>query len=779
VVYTRNEQMSAKQSNPSSPRRTARAPYNFIPLPDEVLLSPESVDELPTHDCYHHEERHTGRIDCTFVTRSPLYVRSAVNLKFYKDWPNGLDDLYSNEEDSKNYASFFNLDELQHPVVPGSSLRGMIRGLMEIVTHGHMRWVGDKPTFTFRAVAAPRTDPLSEPYQRVIGRFSRNVEAGYLEKRGKEWFVRPAKTTRELNFSGEKSSYLKVREGVINGDAVKGFRRFDAPSYEPKWFPVCFEVEIGKRGNAYVDQIADMGGAYSHVGVLVCSGNMLETADGTTKSPRKNHSLVLGPNLKADLIQIDNRAIEDYKAGLTDFQNEQLDAWGGKEMGCLRDRAPIFFVAEEAENGDEVIRYFGYTPNFRIPARIAGSDRASNPLDFVPAHLRSGEAPDITESVFGWVEEDKDGLSGQRASRVFIGDATFVKADDGIWLRDNPLTLHTLSGPKPTTFQHYLVQDKSKGHDPDNVSRLAHFGSSPHETEVRGYKRYWPKGESPDIEASEKERKHPKQLTRVRPAKPGVHFSFSIRFENLSDVELGALLWTLRLANEASKPEELATQKYCHMLGMGKSLGMGVISMQSMLHLDNRAEHYKKLFTGAGWHVPSEVAEMEPYIAQFEEYALQHIKKGVQSFRDLDRIRALLTMLEWRDGNSAWQDLTRYQEIERGTRKTNEYDGRPVLSTPEAVAAHYKPNQNNVSTVPESTTTDTDETYLLGTVISFGEGSRKSHGYIKPENSTSRIIVHKSQLAAGVIELKPEQKVRYKEGRGPNGIEAQDVQIIN
>nr|WP_205369615.1 hypothetical protein [Thermoleptolyngbya sp. PKUAC-SCTB121] len=87
------------------------------------------------------------------------------------------------------------------------------------------------------------------------------------------------------------------------------------------------------------------------------------------------------------------------------------------------------------------------------------------------------------------------------------------------------------SGPKPTTFQHYLVQTKASKPD------LKHYGSAPGtETVIRGHKLYWHKKE-PTITLENPEEVSDTQKTQIKPIKPGVSFQFTIHFENLSDVE--------------------------------------------------------------------------------------------------------------------------------------------------------------------------------------------------------------------------------------------------
>ncbi len=693
-----------QQSNPDQRRRQARAPYNFVPLPDRLVRAPDSLDSLPTHDQYH-KGRHTGTITCTLKTLSPLYTRTAVSPDFYRQWANNMEKLRSGP-DAKgayaDYAKFFHIKNSEEPVIPGSSLRGMVRSLMEIITHGYMPWVGNQPTFTFRAVAAPKSDPLQAPYQEVIGRFGRNVRAGYLERTRDGWAVQPTLPPKLLNESVD-DSYLKVKENAIQDGDITGFQRLNSPNYQPDWFPVTFNVETRRR-MVGVTQIATIGTKkYQYAGVLVCSGNMLETSSSGQRSPRRNHALLLPPNRKAEPIPIDPQAIEDYLAGLSPFQ-EGLTNWSEHGQGCLKEGAPIFYVDPKVM-GQVAITYFGHSPNFRIPARLRGEDRASNPQDFVPEALRSGNQPDLPAAIFGWVAETQKAkrknktltlLEGQRAGRVFFSDAKFTGSDDGLWLSDSPTILHTLGTPSPTTFQHYLVQDRRQRHDPNNQANLAHYGTSPDETAIRGHKLYWHKGDRLDIDATPKEREHPKQLTQVRPVKPGVHFAFTIRFENLSDIELGALLWTLALPGEKEK-------SYCHKLGMGKPLGMGSIHLTPTLHLDDRPSRYQRLLADDQWHAPTTEVSTSPYLQAFEEYMVGELNANESELASVARIRTLLTLLEWRESQPRWMDATRYMEIERGSQKENEYKERPVLPTPEVVAGIYEGSASPIIAPPTMT----------------------------------------------------------------------------
>lgn len=391
-------------------------------------------------------------------------------------------------------------------------------------------------------------------------------------------------------------------------------------------------------------------------------------------------------------IPIAKESVEAYIKGLSTFlaDKENMKDWNGctANRGCLGDGKPVFYIP------DSQIRYFGHDPNFRIPALLKGAKRASTPRDFVPASVRKHELPDLAEAIFGWVaEKDEEGPKEEaRAGRVFFEDARFSAAKHGIWYNNGQaITPKILSTPRPTTFQHYLVQNAAADHDPDNKQKIAHFGTNPAETEIRGYKHYWHRGSDPDIEFSEsdpqKAEKRKTQLTRMIPLKSGVQFKGRIHFENLRAEELGALLWVLNLPHNENVV-------YRHKLGMGKPLGMGAVAISAELHLSNREARYSRLFDADFWHVPSSESD-EDFKTTFENYILAHLENKPASLSQVDRIQQMLTMLAWRgdlpDGTqgAVWQDWTEYMQIEHPQR-LNEYVERPVLPTPKGVLVHLK-----------------------------------------------------------------------------------------
>lgn len=619
--------MNPKHENPRRAERTAHAPYNFVPLPEKIVLA----EPVPDQDRYYHD-RFTGHIECTLTTESPLYTRTALNPEFFRQWADDIRRVMENNQTRAQYAQFFHLDDLERPIIPASSLRGMIRFLVEIVGYGKIQWVTKEP-LVFRAVGD--TTSLGKTYRNRMQ--PSLLQAGYLERQGQDWQIRPAQPIAGNAFARIKHTDVPWDE-LTSWKGCKNAKSIYVPirSMKKERTPLFSSVSAQPKKDL-------------QEAVLVKTGPM----------QGKKKDFVFGlPDEKATPIKIPDETVRDYRNQITPGQ----EAFLGKG-GALQEMQPVFYLVENGK-----LTFFGHAMMFRLPYH-------NTPLDFVPEHLRRESDLDLAEAIFGYTKSKAipEGKERAYAGRVFFTDARFQSAAGGVWLSTEPITPKILSSPKPTTFQHYLTQDQ-----PDDKRSLNHYASEFSKTVIRGHKLYWHKGpvgqgniqESETIDWSEDS-----QHTQIKPVKAGVIFRYRIYFENLSEVELGALLWALVLPGETNK-------EYRHKLGMGKPLGMGSVKINPTLYLSNRRSRYTQLFEGESWHRAERPEQnVQRFIEAFENYILNAMDKTErgekQSLKDVKRIKMLLKMLEWRGPN---RQLIEYMHIE-----PNEYKDRPVLPDPLAV----------------------------------------------------------------------------------------------
>jgi CRISPR-associated protein (TIGR03986 family) len=654
--------------------RKAIAPYNFVELPDKIV----EAEPLRDGDRYH-GDRYTGKIECTLTTSSPLYIRCGLTISDFKE-----------EKESKDNPEFFYTADKLKPVIPGSSLRGMLRTLVEIITFSKIDRVAGQDRFFFRAVAADKDDPLKEIYSDN----HKNIKAGYLNKDSQDrWFIVPAKEP------SEKESYISFKEKEFKND-LPSLVTMEKSEYLPQYIPVSVNISNGR-----ITAISEDTSKLDIKGHLVTSGNMLETSSLTEsermaklneKSGRKKHYVVLDKNNLKPAIYIEKYAVDNYCNSLTSFQDGKLFESNPKnpfnnKMGMFEINRPIFYC--QPAKG-KLVTLFGQSPNFRIPFSPLGDGQAATARDFIPEVLKDPEgedegrepAIDIAEGIFGYVRGNK--FENQaRSGRVSISAATCISTDDVLYEQE-PIIPKILASPKPTTFQHYLVQPEDTKAEKSKL--MKHYASQG--TVIRGHKLYWHQKSTPKIKhpnPEEAAEKQATQITKIKPIKAGVSFNFNVHFENLSNIELGALLWILDIAQD---------DDYRLSLGMGKPLGMGAVKIEYQLYLSKRRSRYESLFANKSWEI-SEKAEGDPsFASEFENYMAEELEH-VGNFKKHRRIEMLLKMLNWKD--SPKDTETRYMEIECEEKPlhggdSNEYKARFVLPTPLDVRDSDRKNNKDV-----------------------------------------------------------------------------------
>jgi CRISPR-associated protein (TIGR03986 family) len=154
----------------------------------------------------------------------------------------------------------------------------------------------------------------------------------------------------------------------------------------------------------------------------------------------------------------------------------QYIAAGLLKQGSKRLSTPVVDLLDN----DRLV-FFGHTQMFRIPYPRSPRQMLS------PIHNDDNRI-DLAEGLFGRAR----GTGEAQAGRVYFSDAQLEAGQGDSWLPENPVVIPAiLSGPKPTTFQHYLTQDKP---DVERGKGLSTYNHSPAQTTLRGHKFYWHKG---------------------------------------------------------------------------------------------------------------------------------------------------------------------------------------------------------------------------------------------------------------------------------------------
>jgi len=715
-----------EQTKPAENQR-AKAPYNFVPLPE---LAPWTPQDPPTMDRYH-ADRYTGYLTCTLTTASPLYVRCGVTPAEAKSG-----------SEAKDRPDFFYTDpDTREPVIPGSSLRGMLRNLIEIISYSKLQPVSDE-LLVYRAVADRSS--LGDQYRdlmtyRMPSRaIASCMKAGYMVQQGGGWYIVPAQKIHGESFARIEINDIPsgLTRWQMSKNAWEIYADIDRPhEHRHNQGRICLYYPKVKSGQAFATPKL----GFSR-GVLVKTGRI----------NRKHMEFVFGSPTKGPLIPVSQRLLETYRDQMTEEQKKIV----GKQ-GVLQDFQPVFYLMDGRK-----LKFFGHAMMFRLPY-------AHTPKDCVPEVLCDPEQTDLAEALFGYVDENAKEREVTRAGRVSVTDATLLDDPDDVWLTDKGLIPQILGSPKPTTFQHYLVQQAS------SKKRLRHYGSpTPDETVIRGHKLYWHKG---DVERAfiedeefrgqshlpEKDTQH----TVIKPVRSGMRFQFNLHFENVSVEELGVLLWLLKIA---------ADEDYRLKLGMAKPLGLGAVKVASELHLTERGQRYAQLFDGNNWATggrddPQVV--WDEAVKAFETWLLKHPGLNPQkktSVVELTRIQMLLALLRW-PGPARGE--TRYLQIE----PDNEYSARPVLPTPLHVLENAEPQTTSPTFSPPASRPSGER--QTGRVKWFNDG--KGYGFISVDGQSRDVFVHFLEIeGTGHRSLSEGQRVSFIIIPGDRGPKATRVCIL-
>jgi CRISPR-associated protein (TIGR03986 family) len=656
-----------------------------------VVAAADDSQDLPNHDAYQ-PGRHTGFFTVILETKSPLFVRAGLSRERVSNQPSEWEQAERQKNSSnegipfrallKNKPEFFYTNDANEPVIPGSTLRGMLRSLLEIVSYGKMNRVSDKRLF-FRTVD---NTAVGLAYRdRMVGSlaFGNKVEAGFIQATaGGRYLIRACevlRVSRDLLFDVLPGGGREPAETLYEGRG---------PNMTPKWnyqyHPVW--VRRSARGRE-VDDITSRPRDDYEEGHLVITGNMQDKRkEFVFLIPLEDAATIVVPKEMADRFHDkDQITLWQQRA----FPKDKPIQNGRQQKGWLANRTPpegqpVFFLRERREGEtQETLSFFGRAQMFRLPY-------LRGPKDLIPDYLRKEETVDYADALFGYVRNkklDTKLLAGDKriayAGRVFVSDATLQPGQKNLWLDANYIVPRILGGPQATCFQHYLVQQTAR------KDSLNHY-DTPGAT-LRGHKIYWTHKQvgMKDIIAIPAPPDTSTQHTQFKPLGAGKLFTFKVHFENLSDVELGALCWTLQ-------PQGDPAQQYFHKLGMGKPLGMGKVLLKDItLEITNRPARYTGLFNGGQWLTGAKTDEIGPFLTAFDQEMRKKLglEHQCRSLAEIKRIAILLRMMAEPDFRTdstcrnaiAFDDAgtpdLRYMLIIDG-KTGNDYRNRPVLPDP-------------------------------------------------------------------------------------------------
>ena len=496
-------------------------------------------------------------------------------------------------------------------VIPGSTVRGMTRANMQILGLGWMRPQEDMDDYQiyYRDMTSASQSvggQLKTHYQAALDIKSKksrsgksisvphNVQAGYLYKEGAYYWIRPLSTPvlRISRKHPDVKQFEQQNRGHTANSDVK--QPNDARTVRVSY------REVGGK----VKTIAPEGKAGMKQGVLLYTGQLIQ----------ENH-LYLFPqeDEKVESVPISEEDVLSYQIDLEARYNSLKAYYDPKfwELPKGNEHKPVFFVRYDKHT------YFGRSMFLRIGYKhglsegLPQSHRKINP-----------KALDYPSAILGFAR----GRDTYR-SRVSFGDFELMGRP-----RELPAVNIVLGEPKPSYYPSYVVEGKTYNED---------------DFRLRGYKQYWLK----DV-------KIPKTVkdnvgSTLHPLDVGSAFRGVIRYKNLTEDELGLLLWSLRLDANCYQT-----------VGKGKPYGFGrmKVTIDALREFD-----FTVLYTPEGLDggaVQADDATIDRYIHSYDVYAAKMLKnknkEDVSSLRDLKEIKDFFFMKQAIRDN----DEVRYMELD-------------------------------------------------------------------------------------------------------------------
>lgn len=483
-------------------------PYNFVP----VNLKQTKRSDITLEK----EQLLTGYFECRMKCRTPLAVPDTARKQPLNT---------GNGEEHFAYP-FFTVDGI-HPVIPGSTIRGVVRNVYETLTDSCFGTMKKDTKITIRSLDPFKPGLLK---RRADGSWELYDAERYLivvdkkfydtQEEAREYGVKPhsEQKLRKLFRSGDPVRYQVIRDGM------RGLAGYTTRS----------GYTIGKYANLVPDKNRGVEG-------YICFGE---------KAPKRHFQSVFKEGKLLRKIQPED--ISRLEAVLAAYRDETINrhyttGWYddyeyAKEKGVI----PVYHSLKEGKKEPLYMSFAALGRKaFKETLNSKAGEKAHEKCD-----SRKNLCPACT--LFGTIEGEGVG------SRVRFTDAECPGFKQEQLIKK--VTFEELGSPRISYLPFYLREQGS-------ATRYQEGYDSPG-LMLRGRKFYW--HHVPDT--GKKVKKHLRNAT-FDLINTGSEFCFRVYFDGVTEEQMSILAAALHL-NENS-----IDGKYCHKLGHGKPLGYGSVKI--------------------------------------------------------------------------------------------------------------------------------------------------------------------------------------------------------
>ena len=622
------------------------APYNFVPFATPVY-TPNTKENLEIHD----------RIDDALLTGEITYKMEAMTPVFVDS---GKGDFFKNESGKC--------------VIPGSSMRGLIRGNVQMLSSSEFERDIDDYSLMYRNVAF---GGLKKHYNDVLGNkpvpygngnisVLTNVKAGYICCDNGKYYIYPTKLEHVDNNNNLPNYYILSERTVVeqylndkngfsypffvrNGESImqhlltrefkedfrngrKHYQGDQNRSYQP-YYEKCSYTSKGKNITG-----VSFAGELEKDGMVISTGAMQE-----------KKAIYIIPEMDDDIARRIPISEKDIRAFNIDFNrkaNTLKSKFGKKnKKDAVKEAKHFYGLPEKGQSPKPVFYiwldeklYFGFTPRLRLFYEHSIKEGIRH-------NLSDDNRFDMATSIFGLSDKDK----GSYKSKVSFCDAELISGSVGDSVKV------VLAEPKPSSYLDYVIQ-------PSDANRSKTYNDP--DFSLRGVKQYWlHKG----IDLGKQNSNNENIGSTIKTMSAGSVFYGKIRFENLTNLELGLLLWALSLEENSQLN-----------LGKGKAYGYGrmqVFDKKLKIRDNCKAYDMSELIL-----YPFEFKNPQVYINEYKNHTINGKK-----VTELPMVKALLKMKDIT--NMPDPEVIRYMSID-----AREYQSRkdPLQDIDEVLNPKFK-----------------------------------------------------------------------------------------
>ena len=534
-----NKKYNSKEKEPV---KVKQYPYNFVSLKDKNDVVDRGERKLGTN---------TGKLVCKLKNKTPLFI------------------MGESEQDSKGHTKERFYREKGIPIIPASSLKGTIRNVIDVLTNSVIRNVEDEKLE--QRIGAGKFESVFGIIESLPenGKNGVIVEAERIKVKTKEKIEIEHKKFNFEDNGKEFSKKYNNKDGLIERVKLKD-SIYNLKETEIKIKPGVTTVEkLITNSEEYKNYLADNENGVQ--GVLWFSSPIFGKIYEKLLIPKKNgRKFEFSKEEYEDFKYIIKQRAERIKNG-KDINSSTFYYDKNLEIGD-----PLLFEVKDGKMAEHLA--FSEIPRLRYKF---------SPLDLVPEEFRPGDSLkklSFSERLFGTTgdttkkdEEKKDELVAL-SGRVFFEDAKNYKPemiDNG-----NPVTLKAFGEPHPTLTTFYLDNIEKNYNENKGVS-------------IRGRKFYWHHKEKigkpfleyrKSVEMSKDKNGQNKFAYNSSLELMDINneFEFNVNFENLTDEELGVLIYAIELEDGL-----------LHKIGKGKAFGFGSCKIEIKEFLLENKDKYK------------------------------------------------------------------------------------------------------------------------------------------------------------------------------------------